>query len=159
MALNSIKMRGAVKRFLKAHPEYTLDQLQCIYEAYPPVHGVRVGGGVLIVEGPLDGVILATADIIWAYVKRTNIKVNYIPMGHQTNVEVWTRGSEKFVIPTMRTQKAKEVQTYLYPLLPGAVFGHTQELVKIWNCGMQDGHAQFDVIAAVQHGQKEKQTA
>lgn len=151
MALNSLKMRGAVKRFLKEHPDYTMERLERIYAAHPPVHGVRVGGGVMIVEAPLGGWILLVKDIIWAYAQRTDIKVNYIPMGHQTNVEIWIRASEKFIIPTMTEQKAREVLLYLYPLLTGAVFGHSRELVKVWNSGMKDGHAQFDLLAAAQH--------
>lgn len=152
MALNSVLMANKTLSFLRENPDYSMVRLEAMYNAAAPVHGVRAGDGLVIIES-VQQHILRAEDVLWAYAQQNNIRVSFIPMGSPSNVQLWTSRGENIIIATMTQKRSREVLEYLFPRLTGTVFGHSQELVKLWNSGKDDGHASFRFLARQQHQQ------
>lgn len=153
MALNSVLMAGKTLNFLKENPDYTMARLEQMYNSCEPVHGVRAGDGLVIIES-VQQHILRMEDVLWAYAQQNNIRVSFISMGSPSNVQLWTNREENIIVATMTQKRSREVLEYLFPRLTGTVFGHSQELVKLWNSGRKDGYGTFRLLAAQQHQQR-----
>ena len=54
---------------------------------------------------------------------------------------------------TMGTNGAQELLQYLFPRLPQAFFGYSDEIVQVWNQGVQkqDKHADMRMLGMMQH--------
>lgn len=150
MALDSMLLRGKVLKFLKENPDYSIARLENLYASATAVHGVRVADGVLVFEGVQHHIIRAE-DVIWVYIEQRKLSVNYIPMGKPSYVHIWRKQGDCITVGTMTMKRSEELFRHLYPLLPGAFFGHAEELVKIWNANGPERVPFFQALALQQH--------
>lgn len=158
MALYTVLSRGPIRKFLKKQKEPYIAKvaLEAFYEKTNPFHGVRVNEEFFIVDKSVLGFcVFNTSDIAWVYPRVTNMKMyGVVPMGHINGVGFRTRDGVEYQITVATKGAVQEVIDYLFPRLPGAVFGYNQTLIKTWNESIKGGHKIWDELATVQHKMK-----
>lgn len=149
MALDGMLMKGKVLKFLRENPDYSIARLESLYASAKAVHGVRVADGVLVCESTQQHIVRAE-DVVWVYIQQQDIRVNFIPMGKPSCVHIWLQQGTCITVGTMTMKRSVELLKHLIPLLPCAYFGHSQELVELWNAAKPGRAETFRQLAALQ---------
>lgn len=156
MAFDTLLHRGEIRRFLKdqKNPEKVRKELERLYETAAPVHGVRIDEKYTIIENKLGFQILKNSDIVWVYHLNTKAKLyGVVTTGSFHAVALRTEDGGDHRALTMGTNGAQELLQYLFPRLPQAFFGYSDEIVQVWNQGVQKQgkHADMRMLGMMQH--------
>ncbi|MBQ3078546.1 MAG: hypothetical protein IJC48_00920 [Clostridia bacterium] len=155
MPLTNLFNKYAVENFLKKQPEPDQARiaLEAFYENTPSVQGIRVNDEFLIIDRSVLGFhILHTSDIAWVYPKRLNMKLyGVIPTGGFNSMVFRTRSGQEHPAVVATKGASEELYKYLYTRIPGAVFGYSEELARVWNESIKGGHETWDKLARAQH--------
>ena len=93
--------------------------------------GWTVTDNYLVTRTLLGFDVLRLADLIWAYKRVTQRRVNFIPVGKTFAAELKCLGGNASIQgPEARIDKVLQI---VAARAPWAAFGYSDELIKMWN--------------------------
>lgn len=121
-----------VKRFVKKHPEISVDEIDLDYERGVEIESSRVGKAYTYVFKGSKANILKNDEIIWAYLKRITHKTNGIKTGVTYEVLIATKDKKPHDIPMDSEDGVYAVLEELSKHNPHIVLGYSDELKKMY---------------------------
>ncbi len=135
------------------NPEGTLSALEEFQATTLPLPGgIHANARWLLFTEGLNARVVDTSNVRWVYTSAVRHRTNGIPTGTTYSVVIRTADGKMYNVPVRREAEAKAVAGALFPVLPSAVFGYSDQLESLYK---QNGAA-FADIAANQHQRAEE---
>ena len=120
----------SIKTYCQGDP-MALEQLERFYEETPPVHGVRLGRDLLLVQQDAATILLEAQRVVWAYGQTVQHRTNGIPTGKTYALILRTDNGKMYTVP-MKKDAVPEVLEAMHDAYPDWVMGYSKDLEDIY---------------------------